>query len=191
MKQKKNTEKKCIFKRLPSVTQVSHTVILNTSSGISAKAAWFNGPRVALPNLGKENDFQSLRAATKQIQSWEGVPQPYSLLMSSLLSNQLISWLPPPHPHFPFLAYKYIIKSVAEHSMFKEVLLADPRSKVRSQKSFFSDAWLSTLFFSATGASLGFKGNFSFPSLSMLFVTLIQLAATHTQTYSSVQLLAA
>lgn len=60
-------------------SQVSHKypiVILNTSSGISAKAAQFNGPGMALANLEK-TDFEFVRTAPKQIESYGEVPRPH------------------------------------------------------------------------------------------------------------------
>lgn len=59
--------------------------------------------------------------------------------MSLLLSNQPIPWLPFVFPSKPINT----AKNVAGHSMFREVLLTDPRSKVRRQTSFFSTASMS------------------------------------------------
>lgn len=51
--------------------------------------------------------------------------------MPSFLSNQLIPWLSFVFPSKPI----NILKNVAGHSTFREVLLTAPRSEVRSQKS--------------------------------------------------------
>lgn len=66
-----------LFSKGPQVSHKYPTVILNTSSGISAKAAQLNGPGMALANLEGKKDFEFVRTAPKQMESYGKVPWPH------------------------------------------------------------------------------------------------------------------